>query len=153
MSENTQSIGAKFKAKRERLNLSIEDACSSLHLRYAVIESLENDIYPDGKELVFVRGYVRSYANYLKLPLEEILATFDNSSWTSTYKSITQSVVPSRIETDNYVNIKNNIIKSFITLSIISVLWVSGSYLYKKDSNKKNKVTQEYNISYKSSVN
>ena len=62
-------LGQKLKQAREALHLSIEDVAKKTNLKKSHIESLENDIFIlQNVAPTFVRGYVRNYLRFLRLP-------------------------------------------------------------------------------------
>jgi cytoskeleton protein RodZ len=70
------AIGARLKSAREALGFNQKDVASQLRLHENVITMLENDSYPDDLPMIFVRGYIRSYAKFVELPdyvIKEIL--------------------------------------------------------------------------------
>ncbi|OOH89635.1 helix-turn-helix domain-containing protein [Pasteurellaceae bacterium 15-036681] len=73
MTETTEilSLGQQLKQAREALNLSIADVAQKTNLKKAHLESLENDIFIlQSVPPAFVRGYVRNYVRFLRLPEE-----------------------------------------------------------------------------------
>lgn len=63
------SLGQKFKQAREALNLSVEDVAQKTTIKKAYIEALESDIFIlQNVSPTFVRGYVRNYLRFLRLP-------------------------------------------------------------------------------------
>ncbi len=69
----TLTLGQQLKHARESLNISIEEAANQTNLKKAHIESLENDIFILANvPPTFVRGYVRNYVRFLRLPEELI---------------------------------------------------------------------------------
>lgn len=63
------SLGEELKKARNALNLTIDDVVQKTNLRKNHIESIENDIFilPNVPP-AFVRGYVRNYVRFLRLP-------------------------------------------------------------------------------------
>lgn len=75
MTETTLSLGQQLKHAREALNLTIDDVAQKTNLKKNHIESLENDIFIlQNVPPAFVRGYVRNYVRFLRLP-EELIGT------------------------------------------------------------------------------
>ncbi|MCH9689358.1 MAG: helix-turn-helix domain-containing protein [Gammaproteobacteria bacterium] len=68
--------GATLAALREKAGHSAEYVASKLHLRVRVIELLEADAYDEMPEPVFIKGYVRAYANLLEIDSAPLLALF-----------------------------------------------------------------------------
>lgn len=65
------SLGQRLKNGREALGLTLEDVAQKTNLKRNHIESLENDIFIlQNVPPAFVRGYVRNYVRFLRLPEE-----------------------------------------------------------------------------------
>lgn len=63
------SPGEIFRQTREALNLSLEDVAKEITLRPSILEQLENNEFiQKSTPAIFVKGYVRSYAKFLRLP-------------------------------------------------------------------------------------
>ncbi|QLB21199.1 DNA-binding protein [Vespertiliibacter pulmonis] len=77
MTDTTEmlSIGQQLKNAREALNLSITDVAQKTNLKKAHLEAIEEDIFilPNVPP-TFMRGYVRNYLRFLRLP-EELVST------------------------------------------------------------------------------
>lgn len=64
-------IGAEFKRAREARNLSFEDVAKEIALRPSILKSIEdNQFTQKDTPAMFMQGYVRSYAKFLRLPNE-----------------------------------------------------------------------------------
>ena len=66
------TLGAKLKQAREQQGLSVDDVAASLKLLPRIIDSLESDNYQALPEPVFIKGYVRLYAELLHLPTQDL---------------------------------------------------------------------------------
>lgn len=63
------SFGDKLRQTREALNLSLEDVAKTISLRPSILEKLENNEFVQKNvPSTFLRGYVRSYAKFLRIP-------------------------------------------------------------------------------------
>ena len=72
--------GAELKQAREAAGKSVEDVAAYLRLTTQVVQSLEADQYQDRKHAIpftFVRGYLRSYAKFLQLDADKVVASFN----------------------------------------------------------------------------
>ncbi|PJG84693.1 RodZ domain-containing protein [Conservatibacter flavescens] len=69
------SLGEHCRQAREALGLSLDDVSEKINLRTTILQHIENDefIHP-AIPATFMRGYVRSYAKFLRLP-EHLLNT------------------------------------------------------------------------------
>ena len=68
--------GARLALLREKNGYSIEYVASKLHLRVSVIAHLEKDAYEAMPEPVFIKGYLRAYANLLGVDSNPLIARF-----------------------------------------------------------------------------
>lgn len=67
--EQELSPGEIFLQARENLNLSLEDVAKEIALRPSILQQLENNEFiQKSTPAIFVKGYVRSYAKFLRLP-------------------------------------------------------------------------------------
>ena len=69
--------GARLRQAREAANRSVSEISVALHLDRKTIEALEADSFDRLPAPTFVRGYMRSYARELGLPIEPILEAYD----------------------------------------------------------------------------
>ena len=68
--EPITSLGKRLALLRQNMGLSIDDIASKIHVRKAIIVSLEEDRSID-TPTVFLKGYIRAYAEIVNLPLKE----------------------------------------------------------------------------------
>ena len=63
------TLGEKFRQAREALNLSLEDVSKQIALRPSILVQIENNEFiQKNVPATFVKGYVRSYGKFLRLP-------------------------------------------------------------------------------------
>lgn len=76
MTQTTEqlSLGLQLKNAREALNLTIEDVAQKTNLKKNHIDAIENDVFilPNVPP-AFVRGYVRNYVRFLRLPEDLVM--------------------------------------------------------------------------------
>ena len=70
-------LGAKLREAREKRGFSIGEVAERLKLPARQIEGLESGNYENMPELVFVRGFLRTYGRFLDLEENEIAAYLD----------------------------------------------------------------------------
>lgn len=71
------TVGQLLKQEREQRKLTLEHVAKQLNLKVEVLKSLEAD-QPDKAILpTFMRGYVRAYARFLKMPEQQLLSRFE----------------------------------------------------------------------------
>lgn len=68
-----ESVGAKLRAARLSKGMTVEEIAQITKLPKASLELLENDSYNALPALVFVRGFVRSYARTVGLNGDELV--------------------------------------------------------------------------------
>jgi hypothetical protein len=59
------AVGASLKAKREKQNLEHRTIAESLFIKKSTIDAIENGKWQDLPHSLYVKGYVRSYGQYL----------------------------------------------------------------------------------------
>ena len=69
--------GKLLKAAREARSRVQSDIAKKMHLSVQVIKDIENDDYTHVPALIYMRGYLRSYARLLEIPEETILQAFE----------------------------------------------------------------------------
>ncbi|MBP0047767.1 helix-turn-helix domain-containing protein [Marinobacterium sp. AK62] len=93
--------GDQLRTAREQHDISVEQVCRQLHLHAAVVQAIESGDLARLGDPVFARGYIRAYANYLKLDPKPFVDAFNRAtghkSTTADVKAIgTVSMVPGR---------------------------------------------------------
>lgn len=82
ITEGTQLPGDVLRQAREQLGYSQKDIANRLRLRLSVIDNIENNRFDQAQLATFTRGYVRSYAKYVGLEEEAVLALLDKCGHT-----------------------------------------------------------------------
>ena len=72
-----KDIGLKLKEKREANGVTIEEAAEDLKVRPSQIESLENGVKEDFKDVAMLKLFIRDYAKYLGLDGEKMVDEFN----------------------------------------------------------------------------
>jgi|WetSurMetagenome_2_1015567.scaffolds.fasta_scaffold92451_2 cytoskeleton protein RodZ len=81
MNDNSEiSVGQRLRRAREAMKLTITDISQQLLISKKNLIALESDDYSTIPAEVYVRGYLRSYAKFLKLPIDEILANYNENN-------------------------------------------------------------------------
>jgi len=65
-----------LRKQRKSKNITVETVADELNLSASVIRAIESDNWESLPEATYVRGYVRSYASFLGLDVEEVLMNF-----------------------------------------------------------------------------
>jgi len=69
----TQTVGQKLKTIREEKNLTLEKVFEATRIRVTYLRALEDDDLSSMPSPVQARGYLRNYAEYLGLDIDQIL--------------------------------------------------------------------------------
>ncbi|HLW61663.1 MAG TPA: RodZ domain-containing protein [bacterium] len=69
-------IGERLRSARQALGLSLEEIESVTRIRCAFLDALEREAFGDLPGPAYVRGFLRSYADYLGIPAEELLGAY-----------------------------------------------------------------------------
>ena len=70
------TFGQKLKEAREENGLQLEDVSRATRVRVCHLESLERDDFDAMPQDVFVRGFVRMYADCLELDPDSLIAEY-----------------------------------------------------------------------------
>jgi cytoskeleton protein RodZ len=69
-----ESIGQQLKKEREARFLTLEKASEATHIRIVFLQALESDDYSVMPSAAQGRGFLRNYAEFLKLNIDEMIA-------------------------------------------------------------------------------
>lgn len=76
----TLSLGQQLRQRREQLGLTLQQVSEQTHIKLAALSNIENDQFQvSGIEPTFIKGYVRNYIRFLRLPvslLESVNVTY-----------------------------------------------------------------------------
>ncbi|MCS6899118.1 MAG: helix-turn-helix domain-containing protein [Myxococcales bacterium] len=74
-----ESIGRYLRKRREMRAMSVEEVSRATRIPIPSLERLETDRFDDLPGEVFVRGFLKSYARAVGLPVDEVLARYSAS--------------------------------------------------------------------------
>jgi len=83
-------VGAMLMATRMRIGDDLRDVAKTLHIRYIYLQAIEDGRYDDLPGTAYALGFIRSYADYLGLDIDEVVRRFKN-------EGATQEVKPSAL--------------------------------------------------------
>ena len=69
-------IGDMLRSERERQNLTIQDIAKGTSIRALYIEAIENGEYDKLPGTVYAKGFIRNYANFLKIDANAVVHQF-----------------------------------------------------------------------------
>jgi len=73
-----QSIGERLEEARKRKGVSIREAAEATKIRGDYLQKLETNKFDLGLTPLYVRGFLRNYAHWLKLPADKLVSDFDS---------------------------------------------------------------------------
>lgn len=68
-----QTIGERLEEARKKKGISIREAAEATKIRGDYLQKFESNQFDIGLTEIYTRGFLRNYANFLKLPAERIL--------------------------------------------------------------------------------
>src|SRR5262249_30011695 len=90
MAVEAGGIGARLRAGREKLGLTVLQAAERLHLDPRIIEAMERAGFATLGAPVYARGHLRHYAELVGESAEEIGELYSNSSHTAGQPDLTR---------------------------------------------------------------
>lgn len=70
------TVGKTLRAAREAMKLSLDDVSAAINVRVAQLQSIEDDRIDQLPGMTYAVGFVRSYAQFVKLDAKEMVDTF-----------------------------------------------------------------------------
>jgi cytoskeleton protein RodZ len=117
-----ENPGAQLAALREQCGYSAEYVASKLHLRVCMIERLEADDYQDMPEPVFIKGYLRAYANLVGVQSEPFLVSF-NRFHASDKPAQERALWQTRRQTHQVEHVTRWVTGAFAVIVVAAVAW------------------------------
>lgn len=74
------ALGERFRAAREARGLSLSDVSEQIRIRSVYLAAIEEENWSAIGAPVYVRGFLRTYARFLGLDPEEVVAVFNSGS-------------------------------------------------------------------------
>ena len=98
----------KLKSSREKLNISTKEVADDLRLDQKIIDDIDNGNFKNFKNYVFLKGYLKNYANFLGVHLE--------------LPEINKKIKKNKKITKNDIGEKNNTVHSKYFLTAIVLI-------------------------------
>jgi cytoskeleton protein RodZ len=138
------SLGVMLADLREQMGLTQDDIANKIHVRKTVIDDIEKGLLPHAP-LVFVKGYIRSYAEIVGLSIEQYQPYINELNNQS---KIQQKKAQSKM----FITKKTSKIP-FLFIGIFFLLCVLGIALYFMNQDNKNHFVEVNHYVSPSSVN
>jgi cytoskeleton protein RodZ len=74
------SVGEQLKSARLARKSSVEDVSRALHIKPFFIEALEENRFSDISSQAQIKGFMRMYAGWLDLPVQQLLDTYEGKT-------------------------------------------------------------------------
>jgi transcriptional regulator with XRE-family HTH domain len=71
-----QTIGERLEEARKKKGLSLREAADATKIRGDYLQKFEGNQFDIGLTDIYARGFLRTYATYLKLPVDRLLADY-----------------------------------------------------------------------------
>lgn len=71
-----QTIGERLEEARKKKGISIREAAEATKIRGDYLQKFESNHFDIGLTEIYTRGFLRTYANFLKLPAERLLSDY-----------------------------------------------------------------------------
>ena len=104
INQAAQELGALLKAKRTEKNIAIGEVAERLKFSAKQIESLESGDYKGLPEPIFVKGFIKTYARFLGLDIDQITVLL-NEAFPSQVTAVAST--PPGAESQNGLNFQD----------------------------------------------
>ncbi|WP_307979964.1 helix-turn-helix domain-containing protein [uncultured Haemophilus sp.] len=137
------SFGDKLRQAREALNLSLEDVAKAISLRPSILAKLENNEFVQ-KDVpsTFLRGYVRSYAKFLRIPESE----WEHLTFGEAYKNDLGKNVRATRSVNQYSS-HSRWVGTLTTIILLAAVGMTGLWWwqnYQKSNEERDNLVQTY---------
>ncbi len=127
-----EGIGEKLRATREAKKLTIRDVARDTNMSAIYIEALENEEFEKFPGETYVTGFLRSYAEYLKMDADEIIQSYKGykiGESTTPIEELTRPTGPSILsQVSLYVEqYKSMLLGAGVVLVILIVGWLAAT--------------------------
>ena len=123
---NELSCGNLLFSQRQAKDLTIKDAARELRIDSLIIKKLENDEFESIGAPVFVKGYLRQYAEILGLTIDEVINLYEKDNPDQSYQPI---VNEAEEQIRKYVLTPKLMVIAILAILIILLGWAIFSNL------------------------
>ena len=124
------SCGELLAKTRQIKGLSTKDIAKELRISASIIEMIERDDFEKIGVPVFVKGYLRQYANILDLPVDQLLESYNQLNPEKSSAPIVNAAIE---KTSKFVLTPKLILVSVFALIALFLIWFLVSMLTKKE--------------------
>ena len=134
INQAAQELGALLKTKRTEKNIAIGEVAERLKFSAKQIESLESGDYKGLPEPIFVKGFIKTYARFLGLDVDQITALL-NEAFPSQVTAVASAPIS---ESQNGLNFqdqkKSKSFPKWLPLLVVAAAVVGAVYLWQSKS-------------------
>jgi cytoskeleton protein RodZ len=98
-----ENFGSYLKHERELRGVPLEEISGATKIHIRFLQALENNQFDDLPGEVFIKGYIRSYANTIGSDVEEMLNIYEESVGSKITENNSDSVSPSNTSAKNFL--------------------------------------------------
>ncbi len=74
---NSKTLGERLREIRERAGVSLEEIANAIKVNKKYLRQIENDDYENMPSEIYVRGFLRNYANFLRISAKDVLRIYE----------------------------------------------------------------------------
>lgn len=115
--------GALLRQRRMERQLSIEDVAQALRLAPKQLRAIEQDDYDHLPGPTYVRGYLRSYAQFLGLPVDTVLEFYNRQPAAAKAIDLAKNAPAPQMNSDHHVIKITTLIVAGLVLGLAAVWW------------------------------
>lgn len=127
-----QSIGDRLKRARTRKKITVAEVEEQTRIRAKFILALESDSWDQIPSEVYGRGYLEAYADFLQLPVEEMMKQYDRSRatyWRHDTNEVVELAPVSRMPGSRFIVTPKLFITTFVICLALAFAGVVGYQL------------------------
>ncbi|MFA6096164.1 MAG: helix-turn-helix domain-containing protein [Candidatus Paceibacterota bacterium] len=122
------TVGECFKSKREEMGITVHDLGAKLKIKPEYIESIENDDYGNLPPEVYVKGFIRAYAEFVGFDASKMVNMFKREVTVNDKIEKAPKETPKKAKYDsNYPIVTPRVVTVFFSAIIVVVV---GYYLW-----------------------
>jgi len=128
--ETVLTVGECLKRRREELDISLKGISEKLKIKIGYLENLEMGNYEELPPDVYVKGFIKSYAQFVGLDSEKMVGIYNREKKIESKikkKSQKEEAYMNKFTTQNFAIITPKIVTAFFSLLILLIV---GYYLW-----------------------
>jgi cytoskeleton protein RodZ len=127
-----ESLGEYLKRERELRQISLEEVAEGTKIAIYRLRAMESDRWENLPAEIFVKGFIKSYAEFIGLVPEEVILRYQEIH--AADKSFDESTEPASKSLFNYVNkvspFNRNLISAAAALFLILLIFVLAIWFF-----------------------